>query len=455
MLELALAAVLGGTAVSSVIVDVSVVHPETNSVRMHQNVEFEGDRIVSIGTKAPGRRARRIDGRGKFLIPGLWDMHVHWYDKPTLNVFTANGVTGVREMFGNRELLGWRDAIEAGKMAGPRMVVGSPIVDGPKPFWKTSLPAGTEAEGRAVLRQVKKAGYDFVKVYSFLPPPAYFGILDEAKKLKFPADGHIPHRVSVSQAAEAGQRCAEHLYGFAMSSARREDEFRRAVERFASKGPNGIMDAIWHMEDAIAASLDFEKEQAIFGQLKAGPMYQCPTLVVLHALANHFDPAFRNHPHIAYMFKSFVNGFWEPPKPPDLKEHLALERKAYKRNFDLVSRMHKAGVPIVAGSDVFNPYTFPGFSLHDELRLFVLAGMTPAEALCTATVNPARMLNKQATMGSVKVGGAADLVLLDGNPLADIRNTTRIATVVQRGRVFDRVELDSIKRRAREHFRKN
>jgi hypothetical protein len=455
MLELVLAAVLGGTAVSTVIVDVAIVYPETNSVQLHQNVEFAGDQIVSISTKAPGRRARKIDGKRKFLIPGLWDMHVHWYDKPTLNLFTANGVTGIREMFGTRELLGWRDAIDAGKMIGPRMVVGSPIVDGPKPFWTGSLAAGTEAEGRAALRQVKKAGYDFVKVYSFLPPPAYFGIMDEAKKLNFPADGHVPHRISVSQAAQAGHRCAEHLYGFGMSAARREDEFRRATEKFAPRGPKGIIDAYWYMEDAIAASLDLEKEQAIFAQIKAADMYHCPTLVVLHAGANHFDPAFRKHPHIAYMFKSAIDSFWQPPKSPDLKQHLALERKAFQRSFELLKRMHKAGVRLVAGTDVLNPYTFPGFSLHDELRLFVQAGMTPAEALCTATSNPARMLNKQATMGSVRVGAVADLVLLDANPLADIKNTTRINAVVQRGRVFDRAEIDSIKSRARVYFKKN
>ena len=454
MLELALAAVLAPAATSTVITDVTIVYPETNSIKAHQNVEFTGDRIIAISDK-PNPKALKVDGKGKFLIPGLWDMHVHWYDKKTLGLFTANGVTGVRQMFGNRELLAWRDAIEAGKMTGPRMVVGSPIVDGPKPFWPTSLAAGTEQEGRAALRQVKKAGYDFVKVYSFLPPPAYFGILDEANKLKFPADGHVPHRVSVTEAAEAGQRCAEHLYGFAISAARREDQFRRTVEKFAPKGTNGIMDANWYMEEAIAASLDLEKEQRIFEDLKTHGMFQCPTMVVHHAMANFFDPAFRNnHPHKSYMFKTALDTFWKPGKVENLKEFLALERLAYKRKFDLLARMHKAGVPIIAGSDVYNPYTFPGFSLHDELRFFVQAGMTPAAALCTATVNPARMLNK-ATMGTIKVGAMADLVLLDANPLSDIKNTTRIAAVVQRGRVFSRAELDSIKGKARLYLSKN
>ena len=454
MLEPILAALLIAPP-STVIVDVSIVDAITNTVKPHQNVEFEGGRIVAITTGRPNPKANKVDGKGKFLIPGLWDMHVHWYDQKTLSLFTANGVTGVRQMFGNRELLAWRDAIEAGKMEGPRMVVGSPIVDGPKPFWKTSLPAGTEQEGRAVLRQVKKAGYDFVKVYSFLPPPAYFGILDEAKKLNFPADGHIPHRVSVSQALEAGQRCAEHLYGLPIAAARRENQFLQTVEKFAPKGNNGIMDAYWYMEEAIAASLDLEKEQALFKQMKEASMFQCPTLVVLHAMANFFDPAFRaNHPHNAYIFKSAKEGFWKPQSSPNLKRHLELERKAYERNFALFKRMQKAGVPIVAGTDVLNPYTFPGFSLHDELQLFVKGGMTPAQALCTATVNPARMLKKQ-NMGSIKVCDVADLVLLDANPLTDIGNTTKIASVVQRGRVYTRRDVEKIKARARTYFKKN
>lgn len=454
MLTPILAAVLMAPA-STVIVDVSVVDPVANSIRPHQNVEFAGDRIISITSGKPNPKATRIDGKGKFLIPGLWDMHVHWYDKPTLGLFTANGVTGIREMFGMRELLAWRDAIEAGKMTGPRMVVGSPIVDGPKPFWQGSLTAGTEAEGRAALRQVKKAGYDFVKVYSFLPPPAYFGIMDEAKKLGFPADGHIPSRVSIEHAVKAGHRCAEHLYGFAISSARREDEFRRAVERFAPKGPSGIMDAQWDMEEAIAASLDLDKEKAVFSEIKQGSMFQCPTLVVLHSMANFFDPAFRaDHPHKDYMFKSAMESFWKPPKSLNLKQHLALERKAFERQFAMFKRMHKAGVSIVAGTDVMNPYTFPGFSLHDELQLFVKAGMTPAEALCTATINPARMLKKD-KMGAVKVGNVADLVVLNANPLLDISNTKRISAVVQRGKVFDTREIESIKSKARAYFKRN
>ena len=456
MLEPILVAVLLAPATSTVIVDVSVVDAVANTIRAHQNVEFAGDRIIAITTGKPNPIAKRIDGKGRYLIPGLWDMHVHWYDKPTLGLFMANGVTGIREMFGTRELLAWRDAIEKGTMVGPRMVVGSPIVDGPKPFWKRSLAAGTEAEGRAALRQVKKAGYDFVKVYSFLPPPAYFGIMDEAKKLGFPADGHIPSRVSISQAIQAGHRCAEHLYGFALSSARREDEFRRTIERFAPKGPNGIMDAQWYMEDAITASLDLDKENSVFAEIKAGSMFQCPTLVVLHASANFFDPAFRaNHPYKDYMFKSAMESFWQPPKSPNLKQHLELERKAFERQFAVFKRMQKAGVTIVAGTDVLNPYTFPGFSLHDELQLFVKGGMTPAEALCTATINPARMLRRQNTMGTIKTGNVADMVLLDANPLADIANTKRISAVVQRGKVFGSREIESIKSKARVYFKKN
>src|SRR5688500_18996208 len=173
-------------------------------------------------------------------------------------------------------------------------------------------------------------------------------------------------------------------------------------------------------------------------------------------MANFFDPAFRStHPHNPYMFKSAMDGFWQPPKSPNLKEHLALERKAYERQFALFKRMHKAGVQIVAGTDVLNPYTFPGFSLHDELRLFVKAGMSSAEALCTATINPARMFNKQDTMGSVKAGNVADLVLLDANPLDDIANGKHISAVVQRGKVFDSREIESIKTRARAYFKEN
>src|SRR5215475_15009215 len=176
-----------------------------------------------------------IDAGGKFLIPGLWDMHVHWYGRDTLTLFTANGVTGIREMFGNSDLLRWRDEIAKGSLQGPRMVVASPIIDGPQPVWPNSISVRNEDEGRKAVTRVKKWGADFVKVYSLLPREAYFGIADEAKKQGLSFVGHVPFTVSASEASDAGQKSIEHLTGVFKAlqpfSAQRETElFARFIK---------------------------------------------------------------------------------------------------------------------------------------------------------------------------------------------------------------------------------
>ena len=152
---------------------------------------------------------RVIDASGKFLIPGLWDMHVHWYGRDTLTLFTANGVTGIRQMFGNSDLLRWRDDVAKGSLQGPRMVVASPIIDGPQPVWPNSISVRYEAEGRKAVTKVKRWGADFAKVYSLLPREAYFGIADEARKQGLPFEGHVPLAVSAAEASDAGQKSNE------------------------------------------------------------------------------------------------------------------------------------------------------------------------------------------------------------------------------------------------------
>ena len=147
-----------------------------------------------------------VDAAGKFLIPGLWDMHVHWYIRDTLTLFTANGVTGIREMFGNSDLLRWREDIAKGSLIGPRMTVASPIIDGPQPVWPNSIVARNEDEGRKAVRKVKQWGADFVKVYSLLPREAYFAIADEAKRQGISFAGHVPSSVSPAEASDAGQK---------------------------------------------------------------------------------------------------------------------------------------------------------------------------------------------------------------------------------------------------------
>src|ERR1044071_2239195 len=225
-------AVPNRTQAPIVFTHVTVIDVTGSPPRRDTTVVIAGDRISAIGDSANislPADAQIVDATGKFLIPGLWDMHVHWYLRDTFTLFTANGVTGVRQMFGNSDLLRWRDQIAKGALLGPRMVVASPIIDGPEPIWPNSISVRNEEEGRKAVSRVKQWGADFVKVYSLLPRDAYFGIADEAKLQGITFVGHVPFAVSPSEASDAGQKSIEHLTGIVIECSDKEDEVRNVM----------------------------------------------------------------------------------------------------------------------------------------------------------------------------------------------------------------------------------
>jgi hypothetical protein len=192
-------------------------------------------------------------------------------------------------------------------------------------------------------------------------------------------------------------------------------------------------------------SFSAERAAPLFQRFKQNQTWQCPTITVLRSIAFLNDPALKNDPRLKYMPKQLISG-WDPANDFRFRaktaEDFELGRQLFKKQFELVGMMHRAGVEFVAGTDVLNPYCFPGFSLHDELALLVQAGLSPMEALQTATYNPARFLGKEREVGSIEKGKIADMVLLDADPLADIRNTRQINSVVQNGRLLNRSDLD-------------
>jgi len=419
-------------------------------------VVITGDRITELGpterVRVP-KDAQVVDATGKFLIPGLWDMHVHWYgyDKAYLRLFTANGVTGVRVMWGAPIHFEWRKEIEEGTFLAPRMVIASTIVDGPKPIWPGSIGVANEAEARQAVIRLRRDGYDFIKVYSLLPREAYFAIADEAKKQGLPFAGHVPFWVSAGEASDAGQRSIEHLTGILAACSTREEELRKGFEDAFSNLPQGQRlpspARTRPLSRMMLETFSVEKSAALFPRLKRNHTWQCPTLTVLRSGAFINDPNFRNDPRLKYM-PTQLRTQWDPSTDFRFRERTAadfdLARLLYKKQVELVGMMHRAGVEFLAGTDVENPYCFPGFSLHDELVLLVEAGLTPMDALQAATLNPARFLGKETDIGTVEKGKIADLVLLEANPLEDIRNTQRINTVVIRGKLIPKAELEQM-----------
>jgi Amidohydrolase family len=395
-----------------------------------------------------------VNATGKFLIPGLWDMHVHWYDKDYLPLFMANGVTGVRMMWGVPSHHQWRKEIEAGQLVGPHMLIASPIVDGPNPVWPGSIVVANENEARQVVIQVKRDGADFVKVYALLSRDAYFAIADESKKLGIPFAGHVPDAVSLEEASRAGQMSNEHLTGVLIACSSREAELLKLAQQTLAAVQAGQPSSVRYQgpehRERVELALDTyspQKAEAVFAELKKNQTWQCPTLTVLRSTAFADDASFGSDPRLKYIPRDIVSS-WDPKADPFLKtrtaEDWALSKKVFAKELTVVGAMQGAGVGILAGTDTLNPYCLPGFSLHDELGLLVQAGLTPMQALQAATLNPARFMGREKDLGTVATGKIADLVLLDANPLEDIGNTRKISAVVFAGQLYSRASLDEM-----------
>ena len=422
-----------------------------------------GNRIAALGKSGKVRipkDAQVVNASGKFLIPGLWDMHTHTLREERIGtffpLFIANGITGVRDMampLGNLELLEqWRKEIQEGRRVGPRIFASGATLGGVRP--QLTIPVATEAEARQAVVTLKQRGADYIKVLTLLPRPLFFVVADEARKQGLTFVGHVPASVTAAEASDAGQKSMEHLYGILESCSTNEAEVRKEVEQVA-KNPD-----TWSAWGAVVRTTDrlygqqarektYSKEKcaALFARFVRNGTWQCPTLVMRRALASREDDSFRNDARLRYMPQSEVKGWTAQTDTRNVNltaEEITNRKIRLEKETELVGEMHRAGVKILAGTDLGNPYVYPGFSLHDELALLVQAGLTPLEALQTATINPARFFGKENEFGTVEKGKLADLVLLDRNPLADINNTRKINAVVLNGRLLDRKTLDKL-----------
>jgi imidazolonepropionase-like amidohydrolase len=434
------------------ITHVTVIDATGAPAKPDRTVIIAGDRIKQLGKStelAIPSEAQVVDGSGKFLIPGLWDMHVHWYEKDYLTLFLANGVTGIRLTSGQALHHEWRRQIEAGTLLGPRMVIASEILDGPNPYWPGSISVSDEAQGRQAVDKIKQDGAgDFVKVYTFLPRDTYFAITDEARKQGLAFAGHVPLSVTPEEASAAGQKSFEHLTGILAACSTRSDEIHRAQRAdlaldVAGKptfwGPN-----VQKLRQAAIDTYSPKKAAALAAVLKSNHTWQCPTFTLLRSLAYSDDPSNAKDPRLKYLPKS-VKGDWRPGDTyGETPQDYALARKEFQRDLQIVGVMQRNGVGILAGTDTPNPFCFPGFSLHDELGFLVQAGLSPMQALQAATLNPARFNGREKDLGTVEPGKIADLVLLEGNPLDDIGGTKKIAAVIYAGKYLSRTALDQM-----------
>ncbi len=398
-------------------------------------VVVSGDRIRTIAPTpdaAIPEGARVVEAAGKFLIPGLWDMHVHMVEEgTTLPLYLANGVTGVRDMGGVMDsTLLFRDEINRGDRTGPRIVTAGLFVDGPKDAPSRFVVESAE-EARRAADSLAARGVDFIKVHNALPREAFLALIERAREHGLHVAGHVPLTgITVEEAVSAGQRSIEHVTALLESVLPRESA--RSIEAARA---------------ALANFYNVDAEPIFTHMIRHGVWFT-PTLVAGRGAALAVDPAYRRDadPRMKYIAPAF-HTFWDRHlrQPHDLPATIVEGRKwVFRQTIEIAREAHEWGVNLLVGTDVGGISIFPGFSVHEELELLAEAGLSPAEALQAATLNPARYLGAADSLGTVTVGKLADLVLLNADPLADIRNTQTISAVMVRGRLFARPQLDSL-----------
>jgi imidazolonepropionase-like amidohydrolase len=385
------------------ITNTTVIDCTGAAAKPNTTVLVDNGRITAVepsdGLELPAG-ARVVDGRGRFLIPGLWDMHGHLTDatEDAFPLLIMNGVTGVRDMGGDLARIDrWREEIKTGARVGPTIIRAGPFVDGPKDGVTNRLTVSTVDEARRAVRELESNGVDFIKVHNALPPDAFFALMDEAHAAQVPVAVHLPMEVSSADASCAGVATLEHIETINESALWRKGATATTVE------------------EAVNENLGAAGRELFSTFVKNGTWY-VPTLVAYE--------------------RGFV--LWSND-PEALRPRLEVHHK----HIELVRMMLEAGVQILAGSDFSDWGMVPGVDLHNELALLVAAGMSPLEALQSATVSPAKFLGVADTIGTIQAGRGADLVLLDADPLEDISHTRKINAVVLGGRLLPLAEIRS------------
>lgn len=413
---------LAGTATIALAGDpvnnVHVVDPATATIAENQTI------LVS-GWNVGGVHPANGDWSGLYAVPALIDAHVH-YALPDIYgpLFIAHGVALVRDLGGETEqLLTLREDLNTSQRVGPSMRITGRIIDGDPAVWPFSYPCDEPEDGREAVRELQKQGVDYIKVYSRLSPGVFAAVCDEADKLGMDVIGHIPNTVPVQDAIAAGMDTAEHM-------------LRIASEFVDEPRPGMIPDWWWNYEQADPAEID-----AFCAQLAESGLVICPTLVVNYGIEDAADGSGAADERMRFIPEYFA-AFWEGDGYKAWGGTLG-RTHAYKGDF--LRRLNAAGGSIIAGTDLANPFVWPGSGLHEELGHFVAAGIPHAEALQTATSDSAEVLKVSDRYGSIESAKEASFFLTTVNPLEDLPGAlANIQTVVHKGEHYDRAELDKL-----------
>ncbi|TDE14341.1 amidohydrolase family protein [Jiangella asiatica] len=420
-------------------------------------VVLAGERILAVGRNrdVPAiAGVRVVDLAGKYVVPGLWDVHTHSSEIATTfpPMHLVYGVTGIREMRGSAETHDVWARIQRGELDGPSMVIASKVLDGPDSRNPFSVPIVTEEDARQAMAEAKADGADLVKVYSFMDRQTHAVIAREADRVGLRIAGHSPSPIPVQDAIDVGQLSIEHNYGMHLSTSADRDEYFAQLEQMPDDAddPNwwGWQASTLEREAFRTYRPEFAAELA--GRLTERGAWHVPTLAVESSISRHPSKHLEN-PELVELMERFMPRSlreewvtWIGAWPPWTPEREAMELAYFDAKLQLVGDIAAAGGNTGTGTDTGVAFVFPGLATHDELELLVRAGMSPMRALQAATRDAARCAEQEHVAGTVTAGKRADLLVLDADPLADIRNSRQIHAVVARGRYLGPAQRQEI-----------
>lgn len=435
------------------------------------DVAISGNRITDVGRnlRLPAQ-AQVVDATGRFMIPGLWDMHIHIHRWDEFTILLANGVTGVRLMAFLPEYQKMVADIASGKVLGPRMALASRNMDGSMPNQPLppapgdtageerefrlvetgqSIPLAmqvtTAAQAREAMAISRASGVKFVKIHNGLTREAYFAIAEEAKKQGLYLTGHAPTGVSARELSDSGMRSIEHFGGMLEGCSTREAELLKGSLEALPLPPAQRAQKNLELRRAAAESFSAEKCQALAAHLKRNNTWLSPTFMPEGGIKADRARA----GDLGKYVPAALRARWEQQaaaarEPMPSAEEIAVGKLADAREREIVAIMKRAGVLFISGTDTGRPWRMSGFNVHETLAEMTRKGLTPMEAIQSATRNAAMLLGQDREWGTVQKGKLADLVLLDADPLQAIANTQKINGVVVNGRFLDRPTLDTM-----------
>ncbi|THD69671.1 hypothetical protein E7Z59_04920 [Robertkochia marina] len=443
--------------------NVRVVNMDDFSVSEPSRVVVDGDSIILIvaaDEELQYKVSKTWDANGGYLIPGLWDMHAHpddpelWRLNPDrssrdllMPLFVLEGVTGIRDMGGSlEEVTHWRNSYKQDSLLCPKIVAAGPLLDGPDPMWDGSVGIKSADEVPKVVDSIMEAGADFLKVYSKLPADIFHALSQYARENDIPFVGHVPYEITPTEAALAGMKSQEYLLEILKQvTGPLPDSLKIEMEKITDPVSSWVMVNNYRLDHINTSLLD-----SVIGIFATEKIWHCPTLSMWYKNAWYEEELEKDKALIPEL-PMYLQRYWTPDENDHLKhrdreDFIEVKKELYEFYAFLVKRMKQSGVKLLAGTDTgANPLCFPGVGVHNELAALVKAGLTPGEALRTATLNPAIFLEIDDHYGRVSKGYKADLVILVNNPLEDILNTRKIQAVVRDGKLIGAGEIDKRK----------